>query len=147
MRLPSKIERAEFVIFDDSDNIVSSYNFSVTNLMHPWNYVFWDGRKQMSLGGINRRKKIVRGFDTELRFEWEDVRNQEDDIVNFLNDLLLTKNDGYSIRFNAEGDENYLFLVPEDAVYSREFLNQVTLRVRTTISFTISQLQEDITYQ
>lgn len=145
MSLPKKITDVTFTLLSDGAS-VASHTLTVQNFTHPWDFVFWEGRKTMSLGGVNRRKKIVRGFDSTLTFNWDDVRNQTTEVVGFLSDIILTKDYDYQIRFNVVGDSNYLYVVPEDAVYLNSYINQVTQRLRPTITFKIEQLKDDIEY-
>lgn len=146
--LPGKITQAVFTIIDTSGpTTISTHTLTVSNVQHPWNMAFWEGRKELSIGGVKRKKNIIRGFDAKLSFDWEDVRNQETDIIDFINDLKVAADNDYRIQFNVFGDTNKLHLVPEDAVYSQNYTNQVTRRTETSISFEIEQLQDDISYQ
>lgn len=147
MSLPKKITDVVFSIRNSSNVEQSSHTITVSNLRHPWNMVFWEGRDTLSIGGVRRKKNIIRGFDSKLEFDWEDVRNQETEIKALIDDLKVATDNDYDIRFNVSGDTNYLYIVPEDAVYSQNYTNQVTKRSATTISFDLAELQDDISYQ
>lgn len=148
MSLPKKITQAVFTIIDPSGpTTISTHTLTISNLTHPWNMVFWEGRKELSIGGVKRKKNIIRGFDARLEFQWEDVRNQESSVIDFLNDMKTVTDNDYDLRFNASGDTNYLYLVPDESMYSQDYQNQVTKRSRVTASFEIDQLQDDISYQ
>jgi len=146
MSLPNKISTVVFSIRNSSDVEQSSHTITVSNLRHPWTMTFWEGRNEMSIGGIRRKKNIIRGFDSRLEFDWEDVRNQETEIKDLIDDLKVATDNDYTIRFNVEGDVNYLSLVPDEAIYSQNYTNQVTRRTATTISFGIAQLKDSISY-
>lgn len=150
MSLPNKVSQVKFTFIDTSgafDVVVSARTIVVSNLRHPWNMVFWDGRKEMSIGGIKRKKNIIRGFDSKLQFDWEDVRNQENEVIGLINDLKTATDNNYDIQFNVVGDTNFLFLVPDEAVFEQNYTDQVTRRTTTSISFEIDQLQDDISYK
>lgn len=146
MSLPSKVSQVTFSIRDGATEI-SSHTIIVSDLQHPWNMVFWEGRKGLSITGKKRKRNIIRGFDSELRFDWEDVRNQETNIKNLIDDLRVATSNDYDIRFNVVGDTNYLFLVPDEAIFEQNYTNQVVRRTNTTIAFALAQIQDDISYQ
>ena len=146
MSLPNKISEVTFSIRNSSDVEQSSHTITVSNLRHPWEMNFWDSRQQLSIGGVRRKKNIIRGFDSRLEFDWEDVRNQETEIVALIDDLKVATDNDYDIRFNVVGDTNYLFLVPDEAVYAQNYKNQVTRRSTTRITFLLAELSDDISY-
>lgn len=144
MSLPNKISSVVFTVLDGATEI-SATTLSVSNLVHPWEMVFWDGRKSLSVTGKKRKKGIVRGFDSRLEFEWSDVKTQEAQIISLLEDMKTATDLDYDIRFNVEGDTDYLFLVPNSAIYNQNYINQIR-RTPTTIQFELEQIQDDISY-
>lgn len=142
MILPNKISNVVIEIRNGT-TVVSTNTLSVTNLRHPRSILFWEGRKGLSIGGVKRSKNIIRGFDSKLEFEWNDVRNQEQAILDLIDDLKTATDNDYDIRFNVQGDTDYLFLVPDEAVYNENYINQIK-RTPTRVSFELSQVQDSI---
>lgn len=143
MALPNKISSVVFTILNGAST-VATHTLSVTNLQHPFEMVFWGSPSSLSLGGTKRSN--VRGFDARLEFEWNDIRNQESEIVAFLNDIQTNLLLGYRLRFNVEGDTDYLFVIPNSALYNQNYISQIK-RSPTSISFELEALQNDISYE
>lgn len=141
--LPNKIST---VIMDFRTDIasVSSHTLSVGNLKHPFNLVFWGEPTRTSIGG--KKRSNIRGFDAGLSFTWEDVRNQETAIINFLDDLVTyAQSTTVRLRFNAQGDTNYLWLVANQGEYNQEYIHQIK-RTPTSIAFELEDIQSDVSY-
>lgn len=139
----NKISSVTFTFFDSIGDL-ASYTLKVSNLNHPFELLFWDEPTTTSIGGVKRSN--VRAFDAKLSFQWQDVRNQETTIVNFINALrtqLLVPT--VSLRFNVTGELNKLNVLPESAVFNQDYINQIK-RTPTTINFTLASLRSSISY-
>lgn len=144
MSLPNKISTAVFTILDGVTTI-SAYSITVSNLDIPTSLKFWDGRSGLSITGKRRRKNIIRGFDREMSFQWEDVRNQETTILNLIESLKTATDNDYRIRFNASGSTDYIYVVPDEAVFNENYISQIK-RTPTTISFSAETIRSDTGY-
>lgn len=145
MSLPNKISDVEFVILDGV-SVISRHDIIVSNLNHTWEPIFWEDRKELSIGGVKRKKNIIRGYDSRLEFDFEDVRNQETDIKTFISDLKSAMGNDYDIRFQAGTSTDYLFVIPDEIMFNQNYTNQVVRRTPTTMSFEIYKLKDTISY-
>ena len=66
--------------------------------------------------------------------------------LSFLNDIQTNLLLGYRLRFNVEGDTDYLFVIPNSALYNQNYISQIK-RSPTSISFELEALQNDISYE
>lgn len=144
MSLPNKLSTAVFTILDGVTTI-STYSITVSNLDISTSLKFWEGREGLAITGKRRRKNIIRGFDRSMSFQWEDVRNQETAILNLIDGLKTATDNDYRIRFNASGETDYIYLVPDDAVFNENYLSQIK-RTPTTISFLEESIRSDTGY-
>lgn len=144
MSLPNQISTVNIVI--DPSGTPTTHTFEVTDLDIPTSMKFWEGRTGLSITGKRRRKNIIRGFDRKLTFKFNDIRNQESTITDLIDDLKVATDNDYEIRFNVDGDTDYIFLVPSDAIYNQNYVNQIR-RTPTTIEFDLAQIQNDTGYQ
>lgn len=146
MSLPSKAVTANFA-FQDAGSGVTSYQLDITNASLRWEPVYWNERNDLSIGGVKRKKNIIRGYDAILTFDWGDVRSQESDIVDFLNYLKTATDNDYDLRFSVLGDSNFLFIIPTDGIsYSQDYSNQVTRRTPVSMEFEVDSLRSSIDY-
>lgn len=146
MSLPSKAGTA-LIAFQDNGTGITSYSLNVTNVNLRWEVVYWEERKGLSITGKKRKADIIRGYDAILTFDWDDVRNQESDIVDFLNYLKTATDNNYDIRFQILGDSNRLFIIPSNDInYSQNYTTQVVRRTPTTMTFEVDVLRSSIAY-
>lgn len=145
MSLPNKATKVRFAIKDGATGI-SSHVLTVSRLRVPFKLVQWEERKGLSITGKKRKANINRGVDAEVILEWDDVRNQETDITDFIDDLKVASDNDYSIRFSVDGDSNFLYVIPTDVSYNQDYTNQVTRRTPVSMTFELDTLRDDVTY-
>lgn len=143
MSLPNKVSSVVFVI--DPTGIATTHTITVQDLSIPTSLRFWDGRKGLSITGKKRRRNIIRGFDRNLTFKWNDVRTQESTILSLIDDLKTATDNDYRIRFNVSGGTDYIYVIPEDAVYNQDYINQIR-RTPTTVTFTEEAIRSNTGY-
>jgi hypothetical protein len=143
MSLPNKISQAVFVI--DPTGTPDTHTLTVSNLRIPTSISFYEGRQGLSIGGKRRSKNIIRGFDRSMSFDWESVSNQETEILAFLDALKDASDNDYDIRFNAYGETDYIFVVPEEAVFNENYINQIK-RTPTKMEFLLAEIRSDTGY-
>lgn len=143
MSFPNKLSTVVIVI--DPSGTPSTHNITVNNLQIPTSLKFWEGRQGLSITGNRRRKNIIRGFDRFVEFEWADVRTQESAILDLIDDLKVATDNDYEIRINASGETDYIFVVPDDAMYNQNYINQIR-RTPTTVKFALATIQGDTGY-
>ena len=142
--LANKVSSVDFDFYDPVLDIVAASNtLIVSNLSHPFEMVFFNQPTDISIGGT--RRSNVRDFDARLEFDWQDVRTQESEIISFLNNIITYKDTPSVIRFNVTGTTDYLYVVPEQAVYNQNYINQIK-RTPTTARFLLESLRSSISY-
>lgn len=143
--LPNKIVSVDFDFYDTSiHSVLASHTLKVTSLRHPFEMVFFNQPSDISIGG--QRRSNVRGFDAKLEFEWEDVRNQESAIINFINNISNYASWGsVKLRFNVTGGTDYIYVVPNQVSFSQDYINQIK-RTPTVMSFELDSYRDEIDY-
>lgn len=146
MSWPNKVSTVVIVIDPLADpNPYATYSITVNNLRIPTSLKFWDGRQGLSITGKRRRKNIIRGFDRSVEFEWTDIKTQESNILDLIDDLKVATDNDYPIRINASGETDYIYVVPDDAIYNQDYINQIR-RTPTTVRFTLATIQDTTGY-
>ena len=146
MSWPNKASQAVIVIDPLGDpSPYATHTITVNNLQIPTSLKMWEGREGLSITGKRRNKNIIRGFDRFVTFEWADIRNQESTILALIDDLKVATDNDYPIRINASGDTDYIYVVPDDAMYDQNYVNQIR-RTPTTVKFALATIQDTTGY-